>query len=45
MNNDNKFETEMAGLNCWASYATVPNYKKKQYYKWPPLLLERTQRT
>ena len=23
MNNDNKVETAIAGLNCWASYATV----------------------
>ena len=22
MNNDNKVETAIAGLNCWASYAT-----------------------
>ena len=22
MNNDNKVETAMAGLDCWASYAT-----------------------
>ena len=22
MNNDNKVETAVAGLNCWASYAT-----------------------
>ena len=22
MNNDSKFETATAGLNCWASYAT-----------------------
>ena len=25
MNNDNKVETEIAGLNCWASYATGHN--------------------
>ena len=23
MNNDNKVETAIAGLNCWASYATA----------------------
>ena len=23
MNNDNKVKTAIAGLNCWASYATV----------------------
>ena len=23
MNNDNKVETAIAGLNCWATYATV----------------------
>ena len=23
MNNDNKVETAMAGLNCWASYAKL----------------------
>ena len=23
MNNNNKVETAMAGLNCWASYATA----------------------
>ena len=23
MNNDSKVETAIAGLNCWASYATV----------------------
>ena len=25
MNNDNKVETAIAGLNCWASYATDYN--------------------
>ena len=27
MNNDNKVETAIAGLNCWASYATA--YEKR----------------
>ena len=27
MNNDNKVETAIAGLNCWASYATVSHSK------------------
>ena len=26
MNNDNKVETAIAGLNCWASYATVRRF-------------------
>ena len=26
MNNDNKVETAIAELNCWASYATVYAY-------------------
>ena len=28
MNNDNKVETAIAGLNCWASYATGHDYQK-----------------
>ena len=41
MNNDNKVETAIAGLNCWVSYATVQDYayflyredKRKDYIK------------
>ena len=29
MNNDNKVETAKAGLNCWASYATVSPSNKE----------------
>ena len=28
MNNDNKVETAIAGLNCWASYATASKHMK-----------------
>ena len=28
MNNDNKVKTAIAGLNCWASYATEKNTSK-----------------
>ena len=27
MSNDNKVETAIAGLNCWASYATACNFR------------------
>ena len=27
MNNDNKVETVIAGLNCWASYATYSSWQ------------------
>ena len=35
MNNDNKVETEIAGLNCWASYATGNKQRKKYGLKLP----------
>ena len=33
MNNDNKVETAIAGLNCSASYATVRREKEKRFFK------------
>ena len=33
MNNDNKVETAIAGLNFWASYATASNANDTKHYK------------
>ena len=30
MNNDNEVETAIAGLNCWASYATAAKRGEKR---------------
>ena len=41
MNNDTKVETAIAGLNCWASYATGSKHYKKiaRYFVYNTLII------